>query len=79
MAERTETRLAELARQILKGEEDALFSYGATKPDAEGMAALDEKTRAEVAAGIDVLLGDTRGHVRLMEEIIAALAERGER
>lgn len=65
-----ERELFRKARHALKGEDDAVFMYGATKPDGEAMKKLTPDEAEEVRRLQDKILEDTEKHSKLLEEMI---------
>ena len=61
MAGIDEHSLFRQARQTLKGEDDAVFMYGATRPDGEAMKQLTSEEAGEVRQLQDQILGEHLG------------------
>lgn len=62
--------LFQQARNTLKGEDDAVFMYGATRPDARAMEALSPEEADEVRRLQDQLLEDTERHSKFLKEMV---------
>ncbi len=65
-----------LAREVLKGEEDALFKYGGTKPEASAMESLSKDEAEFVNSALDSLLENTRRHKQFMRDLVDHLEGR---
>lgn len=70
MASIDEHDLFRQARQTLKGEDDAVFMYGATRPDGEAMKQLSSEEAEEVGRLQNEILDDTEKHSKFLQEML---------